>query len=186
MGYCGNKFTWWNGRHGQDYVYERLDHGVCSIEWRLNFPNSKIRHISFTNSDHEALLVDIQPRGPRNAKPPKRFRFENAWLQMEGCEDVIRLAWSTPQSGYPMFQVCQKIKACRVALLRWSNARTRPTKDRLDQLRQLVSATESNCQMNPMDATAIKDRQNARTSLNDFLAMEESYWKQPSRVSWLK
>ena len=158
-------------------MYERLDRGVCSVEWKLQFPQSQVRHEPFINLDHEALVIDIQPNDTRHSKPPRRFRFENAWLQLEGCVEVIRSTWNLPQSGYPMFQVCQKIKACRFALLNWSNSRTRPSKHQIDQVRAVVAEIESNCQENPRDIAAAINRQNARKSLNDLLAMEESYWK---------
>ena len=186
MGFHGNRFTWWNGRQGRDYVYERLDRGVCSVEWRLQFPQARVRHVSFTNSDHEALALDFQIREPWTNKLPKRFYFENSWLQLEGCEEVIISAWKTPHLGYPMYQVCQKIKACRLALLTWSNSRAHPSRLRIDKARAVVNEMENMCQANPRDNILATNHHNARKDYNDLLAMEESYWKQRSRVSWLK
>uniref|UniRef100_A0A2N9FEJ6 Reverse transcriptase Ty1/copia-type domain-containing protein n=1 Tax=Fagus sylvatica TaxID=28930 RepID=A0A2N9FEJ6_FAGSY len=184
MGFHGNRFTWWNGRQGRDCVYERLDRGVCSVEWRLKFPQARVRHVSFTNSDHEALALDFQIKEPRTNKLPKRFYFENTWLQLEGCEEVIISAWKTPHLGYPMYQVCQKIKACRLTLLTWSNSRAHPSRHRIDKARAVVNEMENLCQANPRDNILATNCHNAHKDYNDLLAMEESYWKQRSRVSW--
>uniref|UniRef100_A0A2N9GDA6 Reverse transcriptase domain-containing protein n=1 Tax=Fagus sylvatica TaxID=28930 RepID=A0A2N9GDA6_FAGSY len=110
MGFQGNKFTWWNGRYGTDCVYERLDRGCCTTDWKTLFPNAQIRHVPFSNSDHAALVLNLNLSLPRNNTPFKRFRFENVWLQMDGCEEVIQAAWTQPQSGHLMYQVTRKVK----------------------------------------------------------------------------
>ncbi len=103
-----------------DIVFARLDRGVSTSEWRLLFPDACVRNLPFAFSDHHAVMVDFEARVERS--PPKKhlFRFEAAWIKREGCEDVIREAWSLPQSGSRMFQLCQKIKSCRMAFLQWS------------------------------------------------------------------
>ncbi len=109
-------------------------------------------------------------------RKPRQFRFENNWLQVNGCEKVVREAWQLPQQGYLLYQVCQRIKACRVALLKWSQAIKRPTQKRVAQLRTICNDLEKTCQTNPGDMEAIKDRYTAWKKLNDLLAQEESYW----------
>jgi hypothetical protein len=73
MGFQGNRFTWWNGRNGDDCVYERLDRGVCSAAWNLLFPCTQVRHIPFANSDHDAILVMIIKFGNAKYKKTKSY-----------------------------------------------------------------------------------------------------------------
>jgi hypothetical protein len=145
MGFQGNKFTWWNGWHGDDCVYERLDRGVCSADWKLLFPFAQVRHIPFTNSDHDAILVVIQKSVMSFERKPQQFPFENNWLQVDGCEKVVREAWQLPQQGYLLYQVCQRIKVCRVALIKWSQAVKRPTQKRVAQLQTICNDLEKTC-----------------------------------------
>ncbi|KAM1255704.1 hypothetical protein PS1_030066 [Malus domestica] len=51
------------------------------------------------------------------ARKGQRFRFKKMWLQGEGCENVIQSAWAFPSARVPLFQVCEKIRTTRVALL---------------------------------------------------------------------
>ena len=89
MGFQGNRFTWWNGRNMDDCVYKRLDRGVCSAAWNLLFPCTQVRHIPFANSDHDAILVMIIKSEMQSTRKPRQFRFENNWIQADGCETII-------------------------------------------------------------------------------------------------
>uniref|UniRef100_A0A2N9IPV8 Reverse transcriptase domain-containing protein n=1 Tax=Fagus sylvatica TaxID=28930 RepID=A0A2N9IPV8_FAGSY len=91
-----------SGRLEQNWY--QMDRMETEISGKL-----RVRHVSFTNSDHEALALDFQIKEPRTNKLPKRFYFENTWLQLEGCEEVIISAWKTPHLGYPMFQVLHQV-----------------------------------------------------------------------------
>ena len=101
LGNQGTKYTWCNMQNYLDIFFARLDRGVSTSEWRLLFPDACVRNLPFAFSDHHAVMVDFEARVERS--PPKKhlFRFEAAWITREGCEDVIREAWSLPQSGIP-------------------------------------------------------------------------------------
>jgi hypothetical protein len=186
MEYQGKRFTWWNGRYNAECVYERLDRGLCSADWTVLFPNAKFHHLPFTNSDHDAILIRLNLRLAPSHRKPKLFRFENAWLQTEGLEDVIRVACNEPQSGYLMYQVTQRIKACRVALLQWSKAKSRPTAKQIEKMNNLIGDLERRCQEEPGERVLINRRAAAHRELNVLLAQNETYWHQQSRISWLR
>ena len=118
MGLKGACFTWCNRRYEQDRVYVRLDRGVANQESYDLFPHFDVHHLSFSNSDHMAIGVRLSWQSQSQiGMYKKRFRFEEAWVKDEGCEDAIVNAWSVPFNGSIMFQVCNKIKECRKKLL---------------------------------------------------------------------
>lgn len=47
------------------------------------------------------------------------FKFEEMWTHHEECEEVVCNAWELDVAGYPMFYVYEKIKATKIALLKW-------------------------------------------------------------------
>lgn len=53
-------------------------------------------------------------------KPPL-FRFEDWWAQYKECRGVVEEAWIMTVLGYPMLIMTEKIKATRVALLKWQH-----------------------------------------------------------------
>ena len=121
MGFKGARFTWCNRRDEQDRVYVRLDRGVANQELYDLFPHFEVHHLSFSNSDHMAIGVRLRRQSQfQIGMYKKQFRFEEARVKDEGCEDAITNAWFVSFNESPMFQVCNKIKECRKRLLAWS------------------------------------------------------------------
>ena len=120
LGFVGPPYTWWNKQNGTARVLECLDRCLATADWLLQFPNSRVNHLHAIFSDHKPMWVELQSVG-RVLRPRRnRFRFEEMWTTHQGCEDTIRKAWELRQSGTPMFQVAEKIKACREELKKWS------------------------------------------------------------------
>lgn len=57
LGYRGPKYTWSNGRKGQDYAKERLDRGVANSTGCNLFPAAEVLVDSTVNSDHAVLML---------------------------------------------------------------------------------------------------------------------------------
>ncbi len=104
------------------------------------------------------------------------------WTTHQGCEDTIRKAWELRQSGTPMFQVAEKIKACREELKKWSFEHfgsiraTIATKTRLLQQEEELRPENQNVQL----------IQKMGVELADLHSKEEKMWKQRSRTLWLQ
>ena len=164
-------------------VRVRLDRGVANPEWKLLFPNAIVRHIVVASSDHMGLLVDGVP-GPAQTVQRRRrlFRFEHTWVREPGYEDVIRGAWNSAMSGSPMFCLTQKIKECRVQLLKWSQAQVRATPNLIANKKVQLQELESQ-PMNLYNGQAVN---NLRHELTALMLKEETLWRQRSRNSWLK
>uniref|UniRef100_A0A7N2LPP4 Uncharacterized protein n=1 Tax=Quercus lobata TaxID=97700 RepID=A0A7N2LPP4_QUELO len=104
MGFKGARFTWYNQRDEQDRVYVRLDCGVANQEWYDLFPHFEVHHLSFANSDHMAIGVQLRRQSQfQFGMYKKRFRFEEAWVKDEGYGDTIANAWSVSFNGSPLF-----------------------------------------------------------------------------------
>jgi hypothetical protein len=84
---------------------------------KLLYPNAQLRHVSFSNSDHEAIIINVHQDRVTQGSKPNRFRLENIWLHNEGVEDIIKIVWALPQQGSLMFQLTQRIKVFRVTLI---------------------------------------------------------------------
>ena len=61
LGFNGYRFTLRNGRGGAAFVEERLDKVVATLEWREMFPRTKVRRIPTSYSNHDPILMDMNP-----------------------------------------------------------------------------------------------------------------------------
>ena len=88
MGFIGPRFTWMNKRGVGDEVWERLDRGLCSMEWRIHYSESFVKHLPRLSSDHCPVLIQLQSTQiPYSMSKP--FRFEAMWLKNKDFEAII-------------------------------------------------------------------------------------------------
>ena len=92
MGFVGQRFTWCNGRIGEQRTLVRLDRMVANKEWLSLFPVAKVFHRSMAASDHCLLSLSFRMRGLKRAVK-RRFMFEEMWTREEGYREVIETAW---------------------------------------------------------------------------------------------
>lgn len=113
----GSPFTWWNGRTGNDCIFERLDRMLINIEWQNLFSYSEVDHLPRTGSDHAPMLLNCENRISSQQKP---FRFLKFWTEHETFKDVVRLNWDPSISSNPFLDFKRKIKKVKRALSIWS------------------------------------------------------------------
>lgn len=92
IGSRGCAFTWVNNRDGEDVVKERLDRVLCTMEWRLTYPETEVFALPALGSDHSPILL---PTEVTPAKRRKAFTFKAFWLQDKDCRTVIADSWAS-------------------------------------------------------------------------------------------
>ena len=182
MGFKGARFIWCNRKDEQDRVYVRLDRRVANQEWYDLFPHFDVHHLRFSNSDHMAIGVQLRRQSQSLIRMyKKRFRFEEAWVKDEGYEEAIANAWFVSFNGSLMFQVCNKIKECRKRLLAWSKNSLSSLGKKIEEKRNRLQVLEENNR----DASWV-ECEALRHEISILIEKEEIYWKQRSRISWLR
>lgn len=113
--YLGREWTQANNREGEGFVEERLDRFFASPEGVSQYPQAVVYHVQKQAFDHCLLILEAKSKGPQIAK---RFQFDKRLLDLRNFEDVVETTKNSYQAGNLMFQVYEKIKCCRVALLK--------------------------------------------------------------------
>lgn len=178
LGFNGYRFIWRNGRGGVAFVEERLDRAVATSEWREMFPRTKVRHIPTSYSDHDPILMNMDPPTQPKKRRHKIQRFEEKWVTHMECETIIRDSWNQtqPQSS-PMYCLFEKIKRCNMNLIAWSRVTFGNARNRLDA--RHGELMESGYWPNMERILEVKK------GINEFLHHEEVFWRQRLHSLWL-
>ena len=118
LGFIGQKFTWCNGRGGEQRTKVRLDRMVANEEWMRLFPEARVRHVAMSISDHCLLLLSLSRRQPKK-QGKKRFFFEAMWTRDDRCREIIDGAWNSGQVAVGD-GIMGKLKRCQDQLLKWN------------------------------------------------------------------
>lgn len=141
LGFVGQRFTWCNGRLGEQRTLIRLDRMLANERWMEQLHEAQVHHISMSTSDHCLLALFLWRKKP--TKPVRRrFFFEAMWARDERCREVIELAWDPLQASMN-FNIVEKIKSCQFHLQRWNKKVFGNVNIRLKHLRECLRHLEA-------------------------------------------
>lgn len=110
------------------------------------------------------------------------FRFKNFWTDHEEYEGIIHDALNQPRSRVPMFQIVSKIKAIRVALLKWQQSIFKDRHEKINGVQHKLGFILAQ----PLTVEALVEHNCVMQRLDQLLGHEEIYWRQGSCALWVK
>lgn len=78
-----------------DPTFEKLDRVLVCPDWEDKYPLAIVYALEREISDHTPLILDTGAHKP----PPSIFRFENAWMMMEGFKEFVEKNWDITCKG---------------------------------------------------------------------------------------
>ena len=181
-GFSGSPFTWCNNRGGLARIWKRLDRVLVNQSISSLGVSFMVQHLAREPSDHSPLLISTSTRLDNKPKP---FRFLNIWMSRPEFLDVIRSSWAVPCSGKPLQRLAAKLRSVKRAVQLWSREVFGNIFDAVKQAEEAVEVAE-NAFINEPSQPHWLSLQEARAILKNSLVREEAFWKQKSRVKWLK
>ncbi|KNA05744.1 hypothetical protein SOVF_187600 [Spinacia oleracea] len=115
--FSGPRFTWSNGRKGNDRILERLDKAYANSCWQNIFPQAYLIHGAIAISNHAPIILMTEPQ---KKKVKRNYKVEAWSLEYKQCEILAKEKWSKRVNGSPMYQCARKIQYCREGLKKWS------------------------------------------------------------------
>ncbi|KAK4285072.1 hypothetical protein QN277_001816 [Acacia crassicarpa] len=185
LGYNGPRFTWCNNRDSPDTIHERIDRALGNVQLREDFPTLQVFHVDpARTSDHHLVHIQCQYEKYMKKRP---FRFEAAWVSHAQFPDLIKQSWQIcdgENSGQNVSSIesfqC-KLRKCQLYLISWSKKEFPNNAKRIDLLKaQLAGLTHRD-----RSTDVSREILEVRAEMDRLLELEEQYWWQRSRISWL-
>eukprot|EP00253_Pinus_taeda_P004728 PITA_04728 len=178
-------FTWNNKRGGESHVASTLDKFIISEDLMLIDKEMIVRVLPFGGSDHWPVQLEVQGIGtPRN----RPFRFENIWLTHPDFIINIENWWSEDLQiqGTRMFLLHKRLKHIKLRLKEWNKTEfgnifveTKSIEDKMQELNQGLIT-------NGFDKLGSDQATKHHQDWENLCKQEEIFWRQKSRVQWLK
>jgi hypothetical protein len=93
IGFVGTPWNFDNKQKCDRNVKVRLDRAVASPEWSLQFPNTRLRHIISSRSDHLPLLL-TEEDSPDFMRGNYMRKYEVFWEREPSLAAAVEEAWS--------------------------------------------------------------------------------------------
>ncbi|XP_057730828.1 uncharacterized protein LOC130946171 [Arachis stenosperma] len=147
------------------------------MEWKLKFPNAVVHRLTESGSDHAPLLMETEPQSWHSKR---RFKYQERWYGEKDVKRIVSEVWRMEVVGSAMFSLAQKLKVCRHRLVQWQKTHKANSQKEIKDLQAKLEELR----------VAGINRGEEVTSLEKKLELaylkEESYWREKSRVKWLK
>ena len=173
----GNRFSW-VGQRGLHQVKCCLDRTMANPCWLTEYPGSDTEFLEIGESDHRPLITYI---AYDHERPRGRFRFDNRMVGKEGFKNTVKRGWNgNGQMQLIRIPLAQRLGRCRQHISTWKRSNRVNSSDKINLLRSRLDMAITTGSLSLLARTELKKE------LNEAYLEEEIFWKQKSRIQWLR
>lgn len=173
----GNRFSW-VGVRGTHHVQCCLDRTMANKVWLDVYPTSETEFLEIGESDHRPLVTYISAD---EVEPKRMFRFDSRLCPKDGFKETLIRGWNGQgQASLLQIPLAQRLIQCRSQISTWKRLNRTKAEERINLLRGRLDRAITSATMTTQDINLIRE------DLNQAYLEEEVYWKQKSRIRWLR
>nr|XP_023928304.1 uncharacterized protein LOC112039655 [Quercus suber] len=174
----GGLFTWSNSTSAS-----RIDRFLLSPDLADYFSHFSQKRLPRVLSDHFPILLESGSH--RKGRIP--FRFENMWLKAEGFLDKVKAWWENYHfQGTPSFILAKKLAALKADLKKWNETDFGNITAKKQHLWSKLNALDVKEDFQPLTEEEKLEKASFRANLEKAALLEETSWRQKSRMLFLK
>ncbi|XP_057730414.1 uncharacterized protein LOC130945725 [Arachis stenosperma] len=145
--------------------------------WKLKFPNAVVHRLIESGSDHAPILMETEPQSWHSKR---RFKYQERWCREVDVKRIVSEVWKIEVVGLVMFFLAQKLKDCRHRLVQWQKTHEANSRKEIEDLQAKLEELQVAGINGGEEVTILEEK------LELAYLKEESYWREKSRVKWLK
>ncbi|XP_021769725.1 uncharacterized protein LOC110733967 [Chenopodium quinoa] len=179
----GASYSWSNKAHSGPRTCSRIDRGLVNQEWLNLYGHVEAIFLPPPHSDHSPIALDILPSQSGKGRP---FRYLNCLADHDNFLSSVATAWQALISGSAMSTVWHKLKRVKSALKSLNtqkfgdvNAKVEAAHNLLISIQHQISEDVTNTELQVKELEAIE-------AVKKWVGIQESIYKQKSRVDWLQ
>lgn len=174
-------FTWTNKR--PQPVFSKIDRVFTSQEWSTGYPIITLEALEVIVSDHVPLVLTC--KGTQQVK--RQPKIECFWLKYAQPELMVSQLWQKEYSQQqPIAVFHQNTKIIQRALKIWHNNTFGGLEKRLQECKDAILALDVLEEQRPLSDSEFRARIQQREMAFELANNIESWWRQRSRIQWLK
>lgn len=176
----GRRFTWYRCGGG---CKSRLDRALVNDRWVERWPDTELRGLPRSISDHCALVLSTKCID----WGPKPFRFINAWIHSPGFKEKVADSWSQEGiQGWGGYVLKEKLKRLKDALKAWNRDQFGPLDKKVEELRKEVNDLDTRDDSRGLSEEEAARRNEATAQLLLQLKNKSSLLAQKAKMKWIK
>lgn len=163
----------WRGQREDHLVRCRLDRATANSNWAEQFPTTRCTYLAYEGSDHKPLLTVFEPGRKRRRGI---FRYDRRLKEYPEVTELIKTTWKEAH----LKSVSEKIGLVRGAISRWNKKKQANSRLTIEKKKGELEAAQTNSVNDLQLIHKISDE------LKAAYKSEEAYWRQRSRLLWLR
>lgn len=179
--YVGQRFTW-STSIGVNRKQRKIDQVLVNTHWSSVFSYSEASFLPPGVSNHSPMIIKIMTP-PMTRKP---FKFFNFWMSHPAFSELVAQIWDSHIDGTPMFILCRKLKLLKVRLKQLNKESFSDISSRTSEARNSLSVLQNALDQDPYNQSLAEQERCHLRIFADLRLQKESFYKQNSRIQWLK
>ncbi|XP_021863179.1 uncharacterized protein [Spinacia oleracea] len=180
---CGHYFSWSNKGQGDMRISSRIDRALGCAAWHTVFDDVVVDYLNPGLPDHSPLVLTCKLEDHSKGRP---FRFFNYMADHPSFNQVVQDGWKVNTQGTAMHQVWQKLKCVKQGLKTLHKKEFARLEERIDTIRTDLDGIQLQLAATPIDTELQVNEKRQTELLKKFLGIQESAYRQKSRIQWLK
>ena len=142
------------------------------------FPAALTEFLEMGESDHRPLVTHLLVD---RDMPRRFFKIDERCMNKEGFKDTVCRGWrGSGQSQLLQIPLVQRLSRCRQHISVWKRNNRMNAEEKIIILRRRLDMAMTSA------SSSTQERNNIKEELNQAYLDEEIFWKQKSRIMWLR